>query len=179
MLLSLIVLAQSVYVQGSSEGELELFSSDQMRDIKYITVLSQFSVILTTPKAVSVLGGYVVPVHDDIVFRCHAPGVHENGVLSWSIDLGPLTLNRIPTVKLEMDSNQKLTVNENYENNPAEVHIHNLQLNESGSNIQCFGYTGIQEVKSSIVLIFVEGQVYTISHLLTERVSYQNVPFHP
>ena len=33
MLLSVMVLAQSVYVQGSSEGERELFYFDQMRDI--------------------------------------------------------------------------------------------------------------------------------------------------
>ena len=32
MLLSLILLAQSVYIQGSSEGELELFYLDQMSD---------------------------------------------------------------------------------------------------------------------------------------------------
>ena len=33
MLLSVMVLAQSVYVQGSSEGELELFYLDQMKEI--------------------------------------------------------------------------------------------------------------------------------------------------
>ena len=59
-----------------------------------------------------------------------------------------------------MDSNHKLTVNKNYKSNPAEVHIHNLQLNESGSKIQCLGF-GIQEVMSSVVHIFVEGQLST------------------
>ena len=120
--------------------------------------------ILTTSKAISVPGGYVVPVHDGIVFRCHAPGVHENSVLSWNIDLGPLTLNETATFELGVDSNHKLTVNENHKKNPAQVHIHNLQLNESGSKIQCLGHVGIQEVISSIVHIFVEGLLYTISH---------------
>ena len=120
--------------------------------------------ILTTPKAVSVPGGYVVPVHDGIVFRCHASGVHENSVLSWNIDLGHLTLNETATFELGVDSNHRLTVNENYKKNPAEVRIHNLQLNESGSKIQCLGYIGIEEVNSSIVHIFVEGRLYTISH---------------
>ena len=78
-----------------------------------------------------------------------------------------------------MESNHKLTVNENYKSNPAEIRIHNLQLNESGSKIQCLGHAGVQEVISSIIHIFVEGQLYAISHFLTEHVSYQNVPFHP
>ena len=43
MLLSLILLAQSVYVQGRSEGVLELFFLDQMRGIKvYNRIYSQF-----------------------------------------------------------------------------------------------------------------------------------------
>ena len=159
-------LAQSVSVQGSSEGELELlFGSDERHYKVYNRILSQFLVILSTSKAINVPGGYVVPVHDDIVFRCHALGLHENGVLFWNIDIGPSTLNETTTLELEMDSNHKLTVNKDYKRNPAEVHIHNLQLNESGSKIQCLGYIGIEEVKSSILQIYVEGQLNTISFL--------------
>ena len=163
-LLSLILLAQSVSVRGSSEGTIELFYLDQMKDSQVYNHTFPFLATLTASKALSVPGGYVVPVHHDVVFRCHVPDVHRDNILRWNIVLGPLTLNRTTTLELERESNHKLTVNENYKSNPAEVQIYNLQLNESGSKIQCLGY-GIQEVMSSISHIFVEGQLSIIKLL--------------
>ena len=130
---------------------------------------------VTSPDAVSVPGGYVVPVGKDIVFRCHAPQLRPHNEFHWNIKLGDFVKNitKLSSENFPSALIHKISKNISYLSNPTILNMHNPQLNESGSTIQCLllGRTvNDKNLLSTVVHIFVEGQLSTIDQFLAQHV---------
>ena len=121
-----------------------------------------FVVFLTAPDAVrlSLSGEYVVPATKDIMLHCSAPHLLDtiSNSFRWNITLGDFVSNDTDLSNLPSDISHKFTMNKNL--NPTILHVHNLQLNESGATIQCIHGTrrdGRDKIFSSVLHILVEG----------------------
>ena len=169
-----------------SNSKLSLCSKTLM--ITFITILlyaysHAVCLTVTSPDAVSVPGGYVVPVGKDIVFRCHAPQHRPHNEFHWNIKLGDFVKNitKLSSENFPSALIHKISKNISYLSNPTILNVHNPQLNESGSTIQCLllgRSDNDEDLRSNVVHIFVEGQLSTIDQFLYNMYICWHLPFH-
>ena len=127
-------------------------------------------VILTaTDGAVLVPGGYVVPLNGSITLKCHATMLSSLASLHWNITLKGSTSVRGSSGTLISIYRGKYSVPDGLQtNNPTLLRIHNLQLQENGSTVQCVvpTYLGGYFASSPAQVVFVEGELFKLLHTI-------------
>jgi hypothetical protein len=113
-----------------------------------------------TDGAVPVPGGHVVPLNGSITLKCHATNGMFSSItlLQWNITGNISGLGSGGA--LSSSGQGKYSVPKGSRDNPTLLSIHNLQLNESSSTVQCGVPNNLQggyHARSEAKFIFVEG----------------------
>ena len=127
-------------------------------------------VILTaTDGAVSVPGGYVVPLNGSLTLKCNATTFSSLASLFWNITLNGSTSVRGSSGTLSRNSQGKYSVPDTLQTeNPTLLNIHNLQLHENGSTVQCGvpNLSGVYVAISQAKVVFVEGELFILLYTI-------------
>ena len=123
-------------------------------------------ILSATDGAVSVPGGYVVPLNGSLTLKCNATTFSSLASLLWNITLKDSTNVRGSSGILSRNYEGKYSV-PNYYNtlqteNPALLTIHNLQLHENDSTVQCGVLnpsSAVYVASSQAKVVFVEGEM--------------------
>ena len=133
---------------------------------EYVCLPSSFLVILTaTEGAVSVPGGYGVPQNGSITLKCHATMYPSITSLHWNITLNGSTSVRGSGGTLSISERGKYSVPDGLQTeNPTLLRIHNLQIHENGSSVQCAvpDLSGVHVASSQAKVVFVEGAPFIL-----------------
>ena len=130
------------------------------------------TVILTaTDGAVSVPGGYVVPLNGSLTLICNATGAMFSSLVSlqWNITLVGSTSVIGTRGTLDSSGRGKYSVPDGLQTeNPTLLRVHNLQLNESSSTFQCSvpDNLGGYLARSQAQVVFVEGEMAIRLHIV-------------
>ena len=125
-------------------------------------------VILTaTDGAVSVPGGYVVPLNGSLTLKCNATMYPSVTSLHWNITLNGSTSVRGSGGTLSRRPQGKYSVPDSLlTENPTLLRIHNLRTQENGSTCQCGvpDPLGVSIESSQSKVVFVEGEMFILLH---------------
>ena len=139
-----------------------------MVHVVLILVLNMTVILSATDGAVSVRGGYVVPLNNSLTLKCHATTFTSEASLQWNITLVGSTSVRGNGGTLASIGQGKYSLPKGIQTeNPTLLRVHNLQLNESGSTIQCGvpdNLRGGYHARSQAKFIFVEGEMAICLH---------------
>ena len=115
---------------------------------------------LTATDAYPVPGGYVVPVNDSITLHCEAqvPPYKRNTILQWNIAMSTYSRNGTLATDIAQEFSNKFTRVQTYLKNPTMLRIHNLQISENRSTVQC-SVSNLANTGSQVITIFVEGKL--------------------
>ena len=101
-----------------------------------------------------------MPVNGSITLQCEAqgPGYHNHTGLQWNIAVGTYSRNETHAAVVASLSGNKFTYVQTDVNNPAILHIHNLQISENRSTVQCL-VANVANSVSQAITIYVEGKL--------------------
>jgi hypothetical protein len=135
--------------------------------VTLLSVLSIFTsthtevILSATDGAVSVPGGYVVPLNGSLTVKCNATTFPSLTSLHWNITLKDSTNVRGIGGTLSRNYPGKYSVpNTLQTENPTLLTIHNLQLHENDSTVQCGvlnPFSAVYVASSQAKVVFVEG----------------------
>ena len=112
--------------------------------------------------AVSVPGGYVVLLNGSLTVKCNATMYPSITSLHWNITLNGSTNVRGSGGTVSSSGRGKYSVPDGLQiENPTMLRIHNLQLHENGSTVQCAvpDLSGVYVASSQAKVVFVEGEM--------------------
>ena len=99
-----------------------------------------------------------MPVNGSITLHCEAQGpeyYYYTG-LQWNIALGTYSKNEKSAAVIAFESRNKFTYVQPDVNNPAVLRIHNFQISENRSTVQC-SVTNLANTGSQVITIYAEG----------------------
>ena len=116
------------------------------------------------------MSAYTVPVGASLILTCHAGSPYASWApLYWDINLGNFSVRGQTSSNLMSNNGGKFSTpsGSNGKQNPSTLEIHNMQVKENGSSIQC----GVPDTMaenmysdvSRVIYILVESELYCMS----------------
>ena len=99
-------------------------------------------------------------MNGSITLHCEAqvPPYKSKTELHWNIAVGTYSRNETHAAVVASLAGNKFTYVQTDVNNPAILHIHNLQISENRSTVQCL-VANVANSVSQVITIYVEGKL--------------------
>ena len=101
-----------------------------------------------------------MPVNGYITLHCEAqvPPYSRNTDLQWNIAVGTYSKNETHAAVIASEPSNRFSHVQPDVSNPAILRIHNLQISENRSTVQCL-VTNLADTGSQVITIYVEGKL--------------------